>query len=507
MSAPALVRRSPMRRPLQIATFMRKEAVDVLRQPRLLLVLVIGPFALLAAFAVGYREQPAPMRTMFVVPADSPFRDQIEQIAGDLDGFVEYRGTTADAEQARDRLVAGDIDLVVTFPDDPVGTVLDGEQAPITVVHTRLDPIERTAISFSSQLAVDRINGQILATVLEDGRAELRPATTVLDTARAAVAAMRAAAAAGDEAGVATSAAELGTLLGDLDASIRATDLVSRQLTGTGIDGGAVTASVGELRDATEGLDAARVDPAQLDELDAGLAALQEQYARFADADPAVLVRPFSSDVEIAVDRVGQLTDWYAPAAVVLMLQQFGVAFGALTFVRERQLGIADVFRIAPVDATETLVGKYLAYMTIGGGIAALLTSLVVVTLDVPLLSGLGDVVVVMALSLFASIGLGFVVSLASANDAQAVQYTMLTLLASLFFSGFFLGVGQLEGVATVIGWLLPVTYGMQLLRDVMLRGADPDPGILLGLAGYGAAMFLLALLGTRRRMSLAPAA
>ena len=41
------------------------------------------------------------------------------------------------------------------------------------------------------------------------------------------------------------------------------------------------------------------------------------------------------------------------------MLQQFGVAFGALSFVRERRLGIVDVYRVAPVNATATLIGKY----------------------------------------------------------------------------------------------------------------------------------------------------
>ena len=197
------------------------------------------------------------------------------------------------------------------------------------------------------------------------------------------------------------------------------------------------------------------------------------------------------------------MTDWYAPAAVILMLQQFGVAFGALTFVRERQLGITDIFRVAPINATETLLGKYLAYLVVGGAIGAVLTVLVVTILGVPMAASIGSIAIVMGLTLFASIGLGFVISLASANDAQAVQYTMILLLASLFFSGFFLSVGQMEGVARFLGWLLPVTYGMQLLRDVMLRGASPDRTLVVGLAAYGAIMFLLALMGARRRLAV----
>jgi len=186
------------------------------------------------------------------------------------------------------------------------------------------------------------------------------------------------------------------------------------------------------------------------------------------------------------------------------MLQQFGVAFGALSFVRERQLGIVDVYRVAPIDAGETLIGKYIAYLLIGGAIAALLTALIVGVLDVPMASSIDRVAVVLALTLFASIGLGFVISLISATDAQAVQYTMIVLLASLFFSGFFLSVGRMQGVARYIGWLLPVTYGMDMLRDVMLRGVNPSRNSLIGLSAYGVIAFALALYGTRRRMTTA---
>ncbi len=122
--------------------------------------------------------------------------------------------------------------------------------------------------------------------------------------------------------------------------------------------------------------------------------------------------------------------------------------------------------------------------------------------LDVPISGSLGAVAAVMALTLFASIGLGFVLSLLCRTDGQAIQYALLVLLASLFFSGFFLSLDQLGGVSQVIAWLLPVSYGMRMLRDVMLRGADPDPHQMAYLAAYGVVVFCLALLGAHRRMT-----
>ena len=499
---------SAFRRVLQIAAFVHKEALEIIRQPRLLLTLVFGPFLIMAVFGLGYRDTPDPMRTIFVAPKGSPLLDQAQTYAKDAGPFVTLVGVTNDPTAARQRLTDGDVDLVVSFPDDPLSTVLAGQQASIRVIHTRLDPIQRTAISFASRLAIDQINGEILAQIVEGGQGLARPAREAFSLATGAIASLDQAISTQDQARADAALADLEDATAQLSLSARALSAASERLLGdraTATDED-VTGAITELRQNVEDLRS----NLQAQDVTTRLARIRElfdtinhRYDQLTAVDPGVLVRPFRSEVELAVHDVGKVTDWYAPAAVILMLQQFGVAFGALTFVRERQLGITDIFRVAPINATETLLGKYVAYLAVGGAIGAVLTALVVLGLDVPMAATAGDVAIVMALTLFASIGLGFVISLTSANDAQAVQYTMILLLASLFFSGFFLSVGQMEGFARYLGWLLPVTYGMQLLRDVMLRGARPDPYLIAGLTAYGLAMFALALVGTRRRLAV----
>jgi ABC-2 type transport system permease protein len=500
------VKPTAFRRLVQVGTFLRKEAIDVVHQPRLLLTLVIGPFAILAVFGLGYRDTPKPMRTLFVAPAGSPLLDRVEQYAEEIKFYVEYAGTSHDQAAAERQLLQGDIDLIVAFPDDPLATVLKGQQPPISVVHTRLDPIERTAITFASQIAVDRINGQILAGIIEGGKAYADPAVEVLADAETTLASLDAAIDTGDAAAVRKAIDQVQAATAQLSVSGRIDAQLTKQLAAAGGDdkqATAATAAFDDLHSTVQSLDAGATAE-DVAKARTAMETIRVNYGKLSAVDPAVLVRPFTREVRLAVDNVNNVTDWYAPAAIVLMLQQFGVAFGALSFVRERQLGIVEVFRVAPVGATETLIGKYLAYLLIGGAIGTALTALVVLALDVPMAASVGDVALAMGLSLFASIGVGFVISLASASDAQAVQYTLIVLLASLFFSGFFLSIGQLSGAANWAGYLLPVTYGMNLLRDVMLRGADLDRTVTLQLLAYGCIMFLVALWGTRRRMAVA---
>jgi ABC-2 type transport system permease protein len=177
--------------------------------------------------------------------------------------------------------------------------------------------------------------------------------------------------------------------------------------------------------------------------------------------------------------------------------------FGALTIVRERELGVVEIYRVAPLGAVEAILGKYLSYLLLGGAVAAGLTAMVVYGLGVPMAGSWADLVVALALTLFASIGLGLIISTTSRTDSQAVQYSMILLLASLFFSGLFLSVSQLARPAQVVSWALPATYGMRLLRDVMLRGAGLDPAIAAGLAAYGLAALAASIFGAHR--SLAP--
>jgi ABC-2 type transport system permease protein len=499
-----------LRRPMQSAAFMRKEVVDVARQPRLLLVLVLGPFLILLAFGLGYREEPSPYRTMFVAPEGSPFLDRVDQYADDLGRFVDYRGSGTDRAAAVRALRDGDVDVVVEFPEDPLGTVLAGERATITVLHNRLDPIELTAIDFASRLAVDNINSSILAGIVNGGQEIAAPVDDIVAAGSEAAIRVDAAVTAGDDTGAAEALDVISAGVADLERVVRGTGELTRQFDG---DDGLLADEATQVRDTIAQLESSVTD-ARRTLTDGGapdvstirtlLDTVGTEFERLTSVDPEVLVRPFESDVDSAVPGSRTITDFYAPAAVVLLLQQFGVAFGALTFVRERQLGIEEVFRAAPVRAAETLVGKYLGYLLLGGLVATVLTAMVVAALDVPMAGSWVDVGVALALTLFASVGLGFLISLVSADDTQAVQFTMITLLASLFFSGFFLSIGQLAEPARLISWLLPATYGMELLRDVMLRGRPLELTVTAGLAGYGVVAFVFALLGTRRRLAAA---
>jgi ABC-2 type transport system permease protein len=232
-----------------------------------------------------------------------------------------------------------------------------------------------------------------------------------------------------------------------------------------------------------------------------------QYYAQSTGGQPPVMIPPevVASPTRAEPKNLAPLSPnvvaFFAPAVLALVLQHMGVTLTSLSLVRERLSGAMDIFRVAPVRALEILVGKYLAYAFFNLSIAAAICFLLVGLLHIPMLSTPGDVAVVVCLLSFASLGLGLLISTLVDSERGAVQLSMLVLLASVFFSGFVLPLDQFITPLRIAAYGLPVTHGIQLLQDYMLRGGTNSSWELEVLAGIGVVLFLITSITVRRNL------
>jgi ABC-2 type transport system permease protein len=475
------------RSPVQIGGFLRKETASVVRQPRLLLVLVAGPFLIMLLFAVGYDEQQSVLRTAFVGPTGSIYEESIDQFADDLRQYVINAGYSDDLVAAEQQLRDGDIDAIVVFPTDPLQSVLDGEQAQITVLHNKIDPIQQVAVNVSSQVAVMELNARVLEEIVGRAQETLVPVNDSLTTAEIVADDLLTAIENDDEEAAEEALAELDSATSSLETVGSASSELARVL---GADDATLAAlaefrqSTAELRsavDLSEGASTLSVQDAttvreRLDDV-------TDAAASAATIDPGVAVRPFASTTANLQREPVPIIDYFAPAAIALLLQHMILTFAAMSLVTDRTLGMFEVFRVGPVDAKRVMAGKYLSFMLVGAAVAAALMALMVFVLDLPIRGDVAWVAAGLGGLLAASIGLGLTLALLARSDVQAVQFAMLALLASLFFGGFFLDLEAFDYPVKLLSWVFPVTYATRLLRDVLLRGVDPNVFDLVGLA------------------------
>ena len=219
-----------------------------------------------------------------------------------------------------------------------------------------------------------------------------------------------------------------------------------------------------------------------------------EQYAvtiggkDLSKVPPEVVASPTKPVVQNLAPVQPTIVGFYGTAALALVLQHLAVTLIALSIVRERSSGAIDRFRSSPMRATELVIGKVLAFGLLGGAIAAISVWLLVSVLGVPLLGSPALIALVIGLLLIASLGLGLLISVVSDSERQAVQLALLTLLASMFFSGFVLHIEEFQPIVQAGAYLLPVTHGIALLQGEFLSGAISQTwqlGALVGIAAF----------------------
>jgi ABC-2 type transport system permease protein len=113
--------------------------------------------------------------------------------------------------------------------------------------------------------------------------------------------------------------------------------------------------------------------------------------------------------------------------------------------------------------------------------------------------------VAIVFLVLMASLGAGFVISAVARTESEAVQYAMIALLVSIFFSGFFISLDRLIEPVRVLSYVLPATYGIAALQDIAFLGEAPDPRLIAGVSVLAVALLGSAWMLMRRRVVALP--
>ena len=200
--------------------------------------------------------------------------------------------------------------------------------------------------------------------------------------------------------------------------------------------------------------------------------ALSKGAADAAQIPPSVVAAPTKAEVHNIAPAQPTVVQFFGTAVLALILQHMAVTLIALSVVRERTTGLFELFRISPIRTGELVVGKLVAFGLLCAAIAVMTFALLIVGLHVPMLGDASALAGVVALLVLASLGLGMLVAAVSDSERQVVQLSLLLLLASVFFSGFVLGTDQFNEPIRSLTALLPVTNGIRLIGDVMLRGA-----------------------------------
>ncbi len=491
-------------------TFLRKELATVFRQPRLILTLILGPFLIMLMFGFAFQKNGRSLRTLFVIRPDSPFAQQTQEFAKTIGPAIIYEGIIPDKNEALAKLARNQVDMVVVVPDNPEEIIRQNHQVELEMYHNEIDPIQVDYVNQVARLYIDALNQRVLESVTAQNQQKAGSLQQKLQTAQASAKAYHDALKQRDTA---AAAAQKQNLNRDLTALRAVLGAAAGATDGTSTDSNQNTNNLNNLDAIIQGLNAspdlsAASSPDELTkqeqdaaDIEKNISDLNSQLSEFQSMDPTVVTSPFTATTKSITGIKLELTDFFTPAVIVLLLQHLFVTFAAMSIVAERRAGTMELFKTSPISASEILLGKTLSFFTFGLVIAATITLLVVFVLGTPMLGTWQNYSIAIVILLLTSLAVGFFISLVSENDTQAVQFSMLLLLASIFFSGFFLDLRLMWKPMKAFSYILPATYGIDILHDVMLRGLPLPLAALGGLALIGVILFIADWIILRRMM------
>lgn len=154
---------------IRIFGVVRKELVELAKQPGLLTMLVIGPLIILLLFGAGVSTRDPAVRTIFVAPTDEPqLIEIVNNYAQTQSKRLSIVDVSTDREDAMVGLEDGRADMVIVVPSNPKEAMEANKRVTLEVFHTYLDPIEQQAILLFARGAANDLNTILLTQLIAD---------------------------------------------------------------------------------------------------------------------------------------------------------------------------------------------------------------------------------------------------------------------------------------------------------------------------------------------------
>ncbi|MCA8969128.1 MAG: ABC transporter ATP-binding protein/permease [Planctomycetes bacterium] len=164
---------------------------------------------------------------------------------------------------------------------------------------------------------------------------------------------------------------------------------------------------------------------------------------------------------------------FFVPGLVAIILQLVTLFLTAFAIVRERELGTLEQLFVTPVSRAGLVLGKLVPYAIVGAIELVLVLVVMVFLFGVPIRGDLALLIALSSLFVVTSLGIGLLVSTLAKTQLQAMQFAFLVLLPSVLLSGFMFPRDEMPLPIWAVSHALPVTYFIEILRGIVLRGAD----------------------------------
>jgi ABC-2 type transport system permease protein len=193
--------------------------------------------------------------------------------------------------------------------------------------------------------------------------------------------------------------------------------------------------------------------------------------------------------------------DYIAPALLATLALFFSFLLTGISFLRERSQGTMERLMASPVSRLDVVLGYLFGFFIFALAQTLIILFFTIYALGVNFYGDLWQIFIFQIVIIAGAVTLGIFTSTFARNEFQMVQFIPLIIVPQVFLCGVIWPVEQMPEYLQWLSAVLPLTYAVDGLRDIMLLGKNLlDVGFELAvLAGFTVVTSILAAVTLRR--------
>lgn len=219
------------------------------------------------------------------------------------------------------------------------------------------------------------------------------------------------------------------------------------------------------------------------------------------------IVRNFNSDIRLQLIAPGKFnatptieivsSNWFnelmnyrhfmVPGILAVLLTMIGGYLSALNIVKEKEIGTIEQINVTPIKKHHFILGKLIPFWILGLVVFTLGLTVSWLIYGIIPEGSLGLLYGFVAIYLLAVLGFGLLISTYTDTQQQAMFVAFFFVMIFILMSGLFTSIDSMPEWAKVIARLNPVSYMIDVMRMVVLKGSgfDDIKFHLLKVAGF----------------------
>lgn len=217
------------------------------------------------------------------------------------------------------------------------------------------------------------------------------------------------------------------------------------------------------------------------------------------------IIRDYNAEIRLSSQQPGQSSpgrvievvssNWFnpymnyrlfmVPGILAILVTMIGGYMSALNIVKEKETGTIEQINVTPIRKHHFIIGKLIPFWIIGLVVFSLGLIVGWAVYGVVPSGSLALLYFFLALYLLAVLGIGLLISTYTETQQQAMFISFFFVMIFILMSGLFTSVNSMPGWARIISRLNPVTYFIEVMRMVVLKGSGlrhilPHVGVVI---------------------------